>query len=167
MNEYKIGYKIMAALVLILILIVVLFVIVYYNYKQKKKKKCCPKRFSSAMFLFNSNIFNISNTNIIGNGYITNAITEFSASYTMTRNVTLSNLFVNLSTAPGGSNGRIFTIRVNGVDTLLTATLTGVTVGSTNTDTKIAVLAGDRISLQVINIGVPSASTCQASVQYL
>ena len=164
MNEYAISWKIVTALVVILILIIVLFVIVYPS---NKKKKCCIKRFSSAMFLFNSNIFNISNTNIIGNGYITNEITEFSASYTMTRNVTLSNLFVNLSTAPGGSNGRIFTIRVNGVDTLLSTTLNGVTVGSTNTDTKIPVLAGDRISLQVINIGVPNSSTCQASIQYL
>ena len=165
-DNNKIGFKLVFALLLIIILIVVLFVLVYYNYGNKKNK-CGPKRFSSAMFLFNSNIFNISNTNIVGNGYITNEITEFSASYTMTRNVTLSNLFVNLSTSPGGSNGRIFTVRLNGVNTPLTATLTGVTVGSTNTDTKIHALAGDNISLQVINIGVPNSSTCQASIQYI
>lgn len=119
-----------------------------------------------AMVLLNSNTFNISNGNIIGSGYITTAANEFMASFVMTDTFTLQNLFVNLTTVPGGGNARVFTVRVNGGDTPLVVTISGFTTSGSNTVNTVPVLAGDRVSLQVTNIGTPMPSTCEASYSY-
>lgn len=118
------------------------------------------------MVMLSSNIVNISDGNIIGSGYITTAMNEFSASWPVTRPCTLRNLFVNLSTIPGGGNARVFTVRVNGVNTPLALTIAAFATTGTNTFTLVPVNAGDRVSLQTNVIGTPMNTTCEASFEY-
>jgi hypothetical protein len=121
----------------------------------------------AGMIFFSSNNVNIQSGNLIGTGWIVNAIQEFSAAFVVPRNTTLSRLYVYLSSAPSLSSTRRFTIRVNGVDTGLTVLISGTsTVGIDLVDT-VNVLAGDQISLQTVSTGTPAAATCEASVQYL
>jgi hypothetical protein len=59
----------------------------------------------------------------------------------------MSNLYVALSAAVGGTDSRTFTIRKNGVATALVVTITGAaTTGSDTTDV-VSYVAGDLISL--------------------
>jgi hypothetical protein len=118
------------------------------------------------MCLFDFGRVNISDGNVIGNGYIVNAADEFSAAFTVLRDTTLGPLYVRLSSTPGLGNSRTFTIRQNGVDTSLLVTLTGTDVEGTDTST-LAVSAGDQISLMTNTVGTPLPTTCMSTLQYV
>jgi hypothetical protein len=121
----------------------------------------------AGMVLLSSNTSNISDGNLIGQGFIATAANEFIASFVMTNAFTLRNLYVNLTTVPGGGNARTFTIRINGVNSALALVISDFNTSGTNTITTVPVIAGDRISLQVTNTaGFPMPSTCEASFQY-
>lgn len=69
---------------------------------------------------------------------------------------TISNLIVKLQLAPGSGCSRIFTLRVNGVDTALTVTISGTnTTGQDNSNT-VSITAGDRISLSETSVNSPN-----------
>jgi hypothetical protein len=118
------------------------------------------------MILMNSNTNNIADGNIIGQGYVATTANEFMASYVMTSNVTLQNLIVNVTTVPGGGNARTFTVRVNGVDSSLTATIANFVTTASNTINFVTVLAGDRVSLRTTSLNTPMPSPCEASIEY-
>jgi hypothetical protein len=71
---------------------------------------------------------------------------------------TLSNLYVALTTAPGGGATRVFTVRINGVNTALTCTIAGATTAGNNTGTSVAINAGDQVSVVMTTTGGPSQS---------
>lgn len=122
---------------------------------------------SPGMVLLNSNTFNIIDGTVIGSGYITTTANEFMAAFIVTSAFTLRNLFVNLSTIPGGGNARTFTVRVNGIDTPLALTISGFATSATNTGNFIPVVPGDRISLRTTSLGAPMPSTCEASFEFV
>jgi hypothetical protein len=66
-----------------------------------------------------------------------------------TRAGTLRNLYVYANTAGASSNNIIYTVRVNGVDTALAATMAASAQNGQNTSDTVAVSAGDRISIKV------------------
>jgi hypothetical protein len=126
-----------------------------------------PESSNAGMIFFSSNNVNIQSGNLIGVGYVVNAVQEFSAAFIVPRNCTLSRLYVYLSSAPSLSSSRSFTIRVNGVDTPLSVLISGTSTVGIDIATNVAALAGDQISLQTISTGTPSPATVEASIQYL
>jgi hypothetical protein len=64
---------------------------------------------------------------------------------------TLRNLFVRHAAAAGNGNLVVYTVRINGVDTLLTATLATGAIGQASNLFNIALVAqGDRITLRAV-----------------
>jgi hypothetical protein len=118
------------------------------------------------MVLLSSNTFNISDGNVIGQGYITTTINEFMASYPVTNGFTLSNLYVNLTSIPGGGNSRTFTVRINGVNTSLAVVISDFATSGVNLVDTATVNPGDRISLRTTSTGSPMPATCEASYEY-
>ncbi len=121
---------------------------------------------SSSQLEFNSNVYNLADGNILGDGYVANLVDEFAAAKTMIANATLGPMRVRLTSIPGLSNSRTFTLRRNGISTPLFVTLADTdTEGISNVT--IAVVAGDQISLQHTISGTPIASLGSATVQML
>lgn len=118
---------------------------------------------SSSLF-FNSNTINIDDGNMIGNGYVVNASDEFSASYKTITASRIGPLSVQIPTFPGMGNARQFVIRVNGINTALSVTLSGTQVQAIN-NLQLDVQAGDQISLQTTVVsGTPMSTPCQATL---
>ncbi len=63
---------------------------------------------------------------------------------------TLSNLIIYCNTAPGGSETVVITIRKNGIDTAITATLTGASLSSSDTTHLINISSGDKITVKSV-----------------
>jgi hypothetical protein len=77
---------------------------------------------------------------------------------------TLRNLFVGGDTALGGGNSVTYTMRINGVDTALTATLTtGVQLGSDTTHS-VSAVAGDAVAIQTVTATANSSSLVPSAV---
>jgi len=72
---------------------------------------------------------------------------------------TLSNLYVTLNNAPAGTASYKFTVRKNGVDTLLAVTITGSATNGADTADSVSFAAGDTISLSVTPTSTPTAPT--------
>ncbi|PEF60673.1 hypothetical protein [Bacillus cereus] len=62
----------------------------------------------------------------------------------------IKSLGVRALSGPGGTNINTWTIRKNGVDTLLTVSLTGTQVSNVNSGSSVSFQAGDSISLKVV-----------------
>lgn len=120
----------------------------------------------SSQLEFNSNVYNLSDGDILGDGYIANLVDEFAAAKTMIANATLGPMRVRLTSIPGLGNGRTFTLRRNGISTGITITLVDTdTEGISNVT--IPVVAGDQVSLQHTVSGTPIASLGSATVQMI
>lgn len=89
--------------------------------------------------------------------------TEVNAQALMPADLTLQKLAVKLTAAPGVGSTRTVTVRVNGISTLLSTTLTGfgnyVTISA-----PVQVLEGDLISVQASSSGAPASSGIQYSI---
>lgn len=73
---------------------------------------------------------------------------------------TMQNLIVNVDNAPGAGNSWAFTIRKNGVDTALTVTVSGGSATSaTDLTDQVSFAPGDLISMKLVSVGTPTAST--------
>jgi len=84
-----------------------------------------------------------------------------------TRTATIRNLYCDLGTAPGGADTAITTVRVNGVDSVVTCTMTGAAVTCHDTTHSITVVAGDRLTIKsVSSAGTASDLTCSFEVTY-
>lgn len=70
--------------------------------------------------------------------------------YLVTRSGTLRNLVVRCTAAPGVGQTFVYTVRVNGVPSTLTATISGVAIVATDLVNSVQVAIGDRVSLQVV-----------------
>lgn len=75
-------------------------------------------------------------------------------------------IHVRVITPPGGVVTDTWTVRVNGVDTAMTATLTGAEVEKLNTSVSAPIAAGSDISLKVVK-GVGSATTQTVVAVYI
>lgn len=59
----------------------------------------------------------------------------------------LQNMFVRITTPPGGNTARNYTVYVNGVATLLAVTISGVATQGSNIVNQVAVVAGDDVAV--------------------
>lgn len=71
---------------------------------------------------------------------------------------TLSNLGITISPAPGVGNSRIFSVRVNGVNTSLSVTISGTSTTGTdqNAGHNVTLAAGDIVTLNHTTTGTPA-----------
>ena len=70
---------------------------------------------------------------------------------------TLKNLYIRLSQNPGGgTKGYNFTVRKNGVNTLLTVTVSGTNTTGNDTTNAVTVIAGDVLTLSTGRVNSPS-----------
>jgi hypothetical protein len=97
--------------------------------------------------------FNSSGNSTNGNYYSFTGMqaTEVRGQYVVTKNVTLSNLYIQLSVAVIGALSA--TIRVNGVNTLLVATVTSGNTTANNIINTVPVTVGSLISILLNNSG--------------
>lgn len=79
--------------------------------------------------------------------------TEAATQFVMPWSATLSHLQVSLREAPGGNSARIFTVRVNGVDTELLVAVGGAVTTGSNAVAEVAAEEGDLISLEAVAVG--------------
>lgn len=91
--------------------------------------------------------------------------TETASQVVMPVNVVLSNLYVRLTTAPGGTTRRTFTVRVNGVNTSLVVFLTGTETQKVNTVNTVNVAAGSLVSILHTTTGNPANSNGKTSLK--
>ena len=63
---------------------------------------------------------------------------------------TLSNLIVYCNTAPGGSETIVITVRKNGIDTAITATLTGASISASDIAHLVNISSGDKITVKSV-----------------
>lgn len=79
----------------------------------------------------------------------------------------ITNFLVKLDSAPGAAKQYVFTLRVNGVDSALTCTISGA-ASTTGTDTShsVNVSAGDLVSISCTPSGTPTSSLLSLSLQF-
>lgn len=78
-----------------------------------------------------------------------------------TRAGSLRNLYCDLGTAPGGSDTVVATVRVAGVDSLLTCTVSAAATSCSDTSDTPAVTAGQRVSIKAVSsAGTAADLTC-------
>jgi hypothetical protein len=75
------------------------------------------------------------------------------------RSGTLKNLYVRVSNAPGAGASRTITVRINGVNTTLTATVAGAATSNNNTANSVSISAGDYFSLIQTDAGGAANAT--------
>jgi hypothetical protein len=89
---------------------------------------------------------------------INTSSTEAATGIVVPRAGIIRNLAVSLQTAPGGAVSVTWTVRANGTNTALAATITGTATSGTSA-TPVAVSAGDRLTVQhATSGGTPAAS---------
>jgi hypothetical protein len=79
---------------------------------------------------------------------------------------TLRNLFVKGVTAPGAMHSDVFTVRVNGMDTGLTCTVSGTATTANDSLDSVSVAAGDQVSLKIVQGASSAGADYQASIEY-
>ena len=70
---------------------------------------------------------------------------------------TMTNLFIRLDAAPSGTKSYTFTVRKNGADTSLTATITGAATSGSNVVNSVSYSSGDTISVKASPTSAPTA----------
>jgi len=90
---------------------------------------------------------------------------ESVASQAMPTSGTLSKLYVQMQSAPGGVATRIFTIVKNGADTACTCTVTGAGTTASDLSNSISYVKGDTFSLKTDFTGSPVSAQLLFSVQ--
>lgn len=73
--------------------------------------------------------------------------------------MTLTDMVVRLTTAPGAGDTRVFTVMVNGSATACTVTISDTAVQNTVNGLSVSVAEGDTISMQAEATGTPADST--------
>lgn len=77
---------------------------------------------------------------------------------------TLKNLYVEFETAPTSGKSWTVTVRVNGADTSITCSVADTDVAGNDASNTAAVAVGDEVSISVVPVDSPTATTCKASV---
>lgn len=101
-------------------------------------------------------------TSVGGCAFSISQTTENVVSTIMAVSGNLKNLYVKMTTAPGGATNRVFALMVNGVATSLTCTVTGAATTGSDTSNSVAVVAGDQVSIRDITSG--SAATAGLTI---
>lgn len=78
----------------------------------------------------------------------------------------LSDLRVDAGTAPGGAVSDAHTVRVNGVDSIITANLVGAAVTVSDAVNRVVVAAGDRVSFKIVTGGGSVAANVRVAVDF-
>lgn len=71
----------------------------------------------------------------------------------------LSNMYANVSTAPGSGRSYAFTVMVNGVASSLAATVSNTATTGSDTVNSVAINAGDTLTIRSVPTGSPAGST--------
>jgi hypothetical protein len=125
----------------------------------------------SSMQLHSHSIFFNSGGSLSTNSFIVSGsgqvASEINAQVLMTEPGIVKDLYVFLDTAPGVGNDRTFTVRLNGVDTALTTTLSDATTQQANTVDNFAVTTYDRISILHTSTGTPTSTTGIITITYV
>ena len=82
--------------------------------------------------------------------------TESNATTIIPLNCTMSNFYVNLSTAPGLGNSYTFTIRKNGANTPISVTISGNQLSGSNTTNTSTFTSGDTFTVISVPSGTPN-----------
>jgi hypothetical protein len=125
---------------------------------------------NKCVFTFNEydslSLFQNNYCPINGGGPIAQLVANESRSQqVISKNGTLQNLYARVLTAPGVGNSWIITVRVNGVNTLLTCTIAGAATASNNTAIEIPVVAGDLISVEWDPVGPANEDVASHSIE--
>lgn len=114
--------------------------------------------------IFGSVITGVTSTTVSNYWFISSSFSETTASTTESlreipfpNTFTVSNLYVQVQTAPGAGNSFTFTVVKNGVATALAVTISGTNNSGTDATDSIIFNAGDTISLQSTPGGTPTA----------
>ena len=73
---------------------------------------------------------------------------------------TLTKMYCNLGTAPGGADTVAYTVRIGGVDKTITATISAAGVTANDTAHTEAVSAGEKVSVSSVSSGTTAANSC-------
>jgi hypothetical protein len=76
-----------------------------------------------------------------------------------TRAGTIRNLNTYCTAAPAGAASKTITVRINGANSLLAATITGAATTASNTANSVSVAVGDLLSISVTHAGGPANSS--------
>lgn len=91
--------------------------------------------------------------------------TESDSQFLITQHCTISGLSVLLTAAPGTGNSRIFTARLNGVNTTLTVTIADTNTTSTDSTHTFDAYPNDLISIIHSAVNTPASATGIATCQ--
>lgn len=103
-----------------------------------------------------------------GGMYSTNSATEGTplCNYLVTRSSLLRNLCVCVQAVPGTNQRFVYTVRVNGVATAITVTISGAAAYSGNDLVNTAhVVVGDRVTVEVVTSATATATTHTAALE--
>jgi hypothetical protein len=103
----------------------------------------------------------ISSGDFIGMFTGNSSSTETDVQNVIPTNGTVGNFFGYVTSAPGGSNSWVFTLRINGVNSAVTCTVSGTARTCFDTTHTIAFSQGDLISIQVTTSNHPSVTSAQ------
>lgn len=138
-----------------------------------------PKTFASGgggggrcnlAFGINDNIFDNANTRYLSVGESTSINiynNEAQVQVPATSDGTLKNMYVHMNGDVGGGNRSvIFTLRVNGANTALSVTMDDLLTDNSDLVNKVAVNAGDLLSISVVPANAPNARYCHGSLEF-
>ena len=72
---------------------------------------------------------------------------------------TLTKMYCNLGTAPGGADTVVYTVRIGGVDKTITATISAAGTTANDTAHTEAVAAGEKVSIKSVSSAATAANT--------
>lgn len=96
--------------------------------------------------------------------YSSQTSTESNAQIVMTRNASIKNLFASI-TVPCGTGSRTFTVRQNGVNTSISATISGTGTSASDVVDSITINPFDLISVEHSSTGTPAAALGIVSIE--
>lgn len=92
--------------------------------------------------------------------------TEASISTVMPTAGTFSNFYIRSTTAPGAGKSYTYTLRKNGADTAVTATMSDAATTATDSTNSVTYAAGDTISIKAVPTGTPTAAVVRYGFQF-
>jgi hypothetical protein len=106
----------------------------------------------------NSTLSSASSQFVAPSGFLDPSISGSDVDLIVPKTCSAQDLYVELETAPGGTDSRTFTLFKNGSGTTLTCTITGVATTCNDTVHSESLSAGDLISFEADIFGSPIAS---------
>jgi hypothetical protein len=92
--------------------------------------------------------------------------TESAVQQTVPMAGTLSEFYVTLNGSPGSGRGYTFVVRKNGVNTLVTCTISGTATTGSDVTNSVSFAAGDKISIRVTPVNNPTARSMSWTAKF-